>query len=245
MKKAETIIEKCKKEKQFCPDPSLPDDEEETMYFTRGKVSWFKRDKTSEELAGEATASMDAAMATALMGDTGILGNTLSASVPLMKEDAADSFVAAFMGGQEPSKEQKAKRKLGPLDPETGTDPEQIIDVMRDLMPKISQEAAKAHHYSISLQPHDISDKLVEQMAKHAKWMNAAFRLVQKLVMAGVNKESAYLKLKDEIEKNMSWFKTRAKTCANTERDLVGSSGKKVVKKKKDGSNPDDAKAVA
>jgi hypothetical protein len=111
---------------------------------------------------------------------------------------------------------------------------------MRGLMPKISQEAAKAQHYSISLAPHDISDKLVTQMVQHSQWMLAAFKLVQKLVMAGVNKDNAYHMLKTQIENRMAWFKTRAKTCQNMERELVGTSAKKFTKKQRKAKDGDD-----
>ena len=189
-------------------------------------TSWFKRDKTTEELSGVCKTDMDEEMANALMGETGVLGNSLTAAVPLMQTDASDSFVAKFLDGTKATAEQK-QRCSGTGHALESEGPDSIIDVMRELMPKISAEAAKAHHYSISLSPHDISDKVVLQMKQHAVWMNAAFKLLQKLIMANVTNEDAYSHLRSEIDARMSWFKARAKTCQNMERELIGTSAKK------------------
>ena len=71
--------------------------------------------------------------------------------------------------GEKLTVEQKKRGRdvTGTANPAEAAETEQIIDVMRGLMPKISQESAKAHHYSISLAPHDISDKLITQMIQH------------------------------------------------------------------------------
>jgi hypothetical protein len=109
MKKTEQIIDACVKAKNFCPDPDLPDDPEEVMYYKRKGASWFHRDRTAEELSGKLSSSMDTDMANALMGEHGILGSSLSAAVPLLGTDAADNFVAQYMDGEKPTAEQKKK----------------------------------------------------------------------------------------------------------------------------------------
>jgi hypothetical protein len=242
MKKTLIIIDSCTKAKNFAPDPDLPNDAEEIMYYKRKGASWFHRDQASEEFSGTVAVDMDNAMAEALMGERGVLGASMSAAVPLLATEAADSFVAQYMQAEKPSAEQK-KRRDGSNSalPAEESVPEKIIDVMRGLMPKISQEAAKAHHYSISLAPHDISDQLVHQMEHHSHWMNAAFKLVQKLVMANVNKDAAYATLKSQIETRMTWFKARSKTCQNMERELVGGSTKKPSAKKAKKAGASDA----
>jgi hypothetical protein len=233
MKKTLIIIESCTKAKNFAPDPDLPNDAEEIMYYKRKGASWFHRDQASEEFSGTVAATMDDEMTEALMGERGVLGASLSAAVPLMATEAADSFVAQYMQAEKPTVEQKKRREgSNSTLPAEEALPEEIIDVMRCLMPKISLEAAKAHHYSISLAPHDISDQLVQQMEQHSHWMNAAFKLVQKLVMANVNKDAAYATLRSQIETRMTWFKARSKTCQNMERELVGGSAKKPSAKK-------------
>ena len=88
--------------------------------------------------------------------------------------------------------------------------PEEPIDKANALMKQVMSEAQEARRYSISLKQHQLSDKLVADLAMHADRMERLYQAIQTLVMSKANAEQSYQKHFEYAAKSYEWFTQKA-----------------------------------
>jgi hypothetical protein len=192
--KADKRIELCKTKQWFRKDDLFPDDVEETMWMAPTELSWQKTAENKEEFKASAEAEMDDAMSIAIMGDGGPLSNDM---IMLGIGDMNGVSVAAEAATEKAVAKKKSKKDPTEGDP-VPAEELQPIDVMRELLPKMLNEASRARNYSTSIAAHDLSDRLVQQMGGHADFLTKAYQIGQKLIMQGANTTEAPYCLVDD-----------------------------------------------
>jgi hypothetical protein len=169
------------------PDPDFPDDDAENWYFVPGDKSLTAATSIGESTEAKGVAAMDSEMAEALLGAGGALSKDACMRIPGMQNRESEkaflqmyeSSVGNLPGVAMPVIKDDDSGEPEPTKPLTG------IDKARILLPKILSEGQLAGGFVVSLQAHDMSDRIVTHMKEHQLFMNSAYKLLQNKVCNG------------------------------------------------------------
>jgi hypothetical protein len=170
------------------PDPDFPDDLDEYWYFVPGDKSLTAATSIGESTEAKGQVAMDSEMATALLGSGGALSKDACMRIPGMQNRESER---AFLQMYESSVGNLPGVVAPPIANAEGEDeepPEKPLtdfDKARILLPKILSEGQMAGGFVVSLQAHDMSDRIVSQMKEHQVFMNSAYTLLQNKVCSG------------------------------------------------------------
>lgn len=166
------------------PDPDFPTDPDEYYYWVPGEKSLTAATSSSESTEAKGVVAMDSEMAEALLGSGGALSKDVSVGIPGMQNREAEK---AFLQMYEASVGNLPGVALPPIQGEDPGEPEPTkpltgIEKARVLLPKILSEGQMAGGFVVSLQAHDMSDRIITQMKEHQLFMNSAYKLLQNKV---------------------------------------------------------------
>ena len=95
------------------------------------------------------------------------------------------------------------------------TSPKETMEAMTTLeqvdalCAEIRKEAGKAKDYSVEMSGKELSKDLVDQMAKHSKFMYAVARKLQEMVSNNTQDLDAYTPYLNRVDAAMQWFSRR------------------------------------
>jgi hypothetical protein len=185
-------------------DPDFPDDPDEVFYFVPAEKQLTASTGIAETATVEGRTKMDAEMAEALLGRGGALSKDACIRIPGMQNrDAEMAFLQMYEKdiGNLPA----LPEEVLPLPEDDDPLPEKPmtgIEKARVLLPKILSEGQLAGGFVVSLQAHDMSDRMISQMKEHQQFMNSAYKLLQSKVKS--NDESGYDTFTKLVEKKMA-----------------------------------------
>lgn len=106
-----------------------------------------------------------------------------------------------------------------------------------DLCEKIRKQASACRWFAINLELHQMRE-MVAKCNAHAAWLEAMYRVLNKLIVQGEEDEAAYDGHFAQVEKKFQWFATIEKTLKQMERDSLqpAATGKPAKKGKGKGS---------
>jgi hypothetical protein len=100
-----------------------------------------------------------------------------------------------------------------------------------ELCDKIRKQGSACRWFAIHLELHQMRE-MVQKVNAHAAWLEAMYRVLNKLVSRNVEDEAAYEGYFAQVEKKFQWYSTIEKTLKQMERDTLTPGGGKHAGKK-------------
>jgi hypothetical protein len=241
----EKIIAKKKKEKLFCKDPEVEDDEEENMYWVRIDTTMTDDHYDNEETKLDMEADLDEEGLKEVTGPEGIFGGSVALNVPMMSDGGIQSFQAKLassesgssMGkerkeriAQEKKEEKKKEEDQNAQAAPAGPTPP--IELAKQLRNQCLDESMRAAKYFMQLKEKDYSDKLLGKMEDHKVVTEQIYHKLDSLITQGVGDLRYYQPIIDCMDPIFKKFAESESVCQGMLKGVSAAASKAKPKAK-------------
>ncbi|CAK9066934.1 unnamed protein product [Durusdinium trenchii] len=199
------LIKKRQEQGLYYADEDWPEDPQETWYYMPTGRVIRQEDSTSETLKMSATRKVGTEVQAALTGEDGPLQSGALPAIRAASEQGAKHLYSALddegksiVKPKKPKKEKEEGEEVKPKTP---------LELGRDLVPAVLDEATKARTKGIQLKGMEFADQLSKQLLDHGSAMEGCFSDLKSAVEATSPNLDKIKALISKVQIKRDWFK--------------------------------------
>ncbi|CAK9096979.1 Uncharacterized protein SCF082_LOCUS45505 [Durusdinium trenchii] len=199
------LIKKRQEQGLYYADEDWPEDPQETWYYMPTGRVIRQEDSTSETLKMSATRKVGTELQAALTGEDGPLQSGALPAIRAASEQGAKHLYSALddegksiVKPKKPKKEKEEGEEVKPKTP---------LELGRDLVPAVLDEATKARTKGIQLKGMEFADQLSKQLLDHGSAMEGCYSDLKSAVEATSPNLDKIKALISKVQIKRDWFK--------------------------------------